>query len=226
MLFKAHRVHSVKDGYKLLGPILETLTRDAESLRVREIRANEDAVKSIFDEIHSGDTVFQFFNERRQPIEKLPDLFYNEVDALEEKILFAEEEVGSGLGLLAGDHTNKLNMLEVEGPSIERFVYDLDTDEEAPEEDDFEYTSGDSGDSSDEWEDDEDEDEDEDDDEFDGENSEEKKPMSEELQAFVDYISKHSMSKRDPNANMEEQFEQFVRREASRGMPRKHSTHS
>lgn len=220
MLFKAHRVHSHKDSYKLLGPILETLTRDAESFRVREIRANEDAVKSIFDDINSEDTVFKMFNERRQPLEKAhKDLFYKEADALEDKILFAEEDVGPGLGLLAGEDTNKLNKLEHEGPNMERFIYDLDTDEEIPEDDDdLEHTCGDSGDSSenaDDWEDEDDEDDD-----LDSQNTDggDQKPVSEELQAFLDYVARHSMSKRDPNENMEEQFDQFVRRESSRGM--------
>ena len=215
MLFKAHRVRSFKESYKLCGPILETLTRDAESFRVREIRANEDSVKSIFDDIQSGDTFFKLFNEQRQPLEKVPkDLFYNEADALEDKILFAEEDVGPGLGLLAGGDTNKLNKLEFEGPDMERFIYDLDTDEELPDEDDLEHTCGDSGDSSenaDDW------DEDEDDDDFDSLNtdSEEREPMSEELEAFTDYFMRHS--NHNPNENMEEQFDQFVRRESSRG---------
>lgn len=217
MLFKAHRVHSFKESYKLCGPILETLTRDPESFRVREIRANEDSAKSIFDDIQSGDTFFKLFNEQQQPLEKIPkDLFYNEADALEDKILFAEEDVGPGLGLLAGRDTNKLAKLEFEGPSMARFVYDLDTDEELPEDDDLEHTCGDSGDSSengDDW----DEYEDDEDDDFDSQNtdSEEREPMSEEMKAFVDYFAKHAQ--RDIRKNMEEQFHQFVRRESSRG---------
>ena len=228
MLVKAHRVHDVKETYRLLAPVLETLTRDAESFRVREIRANEDAVKSIFDEINSGNTIFKLFNERRQPLEKVPkDLFYNEADALEDKVLFAEEDMGPGLGLLAGNDMNKkLNKLETEGPDMERFIYDLDTDEELPEDVDFEHTCGDSGDSSenaDDWEDGDDDDDDDDDDDYDSQNtdSEEQKPISEELEAFSDYFMKHSFSKRDPNEYMEEQFDQFVRREASRGTARK-----
>lgn len=218
MLFKAHRVHNFKESYKLCGPILETLTRDTESFRVREIRANEESVKSIFDDIHSGDTFFKLFNEQRQPLEKIPkDLFYNDADALEDKVLFAEEDVGPGLGLLARGDTNELNKLEFDGPNMERFVYDLDTDEELPEDDDLEHTCGDSEDPSenaDDW----DEYEDEEDDDFDSQNtdSEEREPISEELKAFIDYFTRHT-PKRDPDENMEEQFDQFVRRESSRG---------
>lgn len=215
MLFKAHRVHSFKESYKLCGPILETLTRDPESFRVREIRANEDSVKSILDNIHSGDTFFKLFNEQRQPLEKEPkDLFYNEADALEDKILFAEENVGSGLGLLARGDTNKLHKLEFEGPDMERFIYDLDTDEELPEDDDLEHTCGDSGNSSENADDWDDEDEDDD---FDSHNtdSEEREPIGEEMQAFIEYWARHSQ--RNIKENVEEQFEQFVRRESSRG---------
>lgn len=174
MLFKAHRIHSFKESYKLCGPILETLTRDPETFRVRGIRANEDSVKSIFDNIHSGDTFFKLFNEQRQPLEKEPkDLFYNEADALEDNILFSEENVDSGLGLLARGDTTKLHKLEFEGPNMARFVYDLDTDEELPEDDnDLEHTCGDSGDDSenaDDW--DEYEDEGDEDDDFDSQNA-------------------------------------------------------
>lgn len=221
MLFKAHRVHSVTETYKLLGPILETLTRDPDSLRVREIRANEATVESIYDEIKSGETEFKFFNEHREPVEKIPqDLFYTEGDALEDKILFAEEEVGPSLGLLSGGATNKLNKLETKGPDMKRFIHDLDTDDELPDDDeDFEHACEESSEDEDDWEA-EDEEEGDDDDldlDLDNQNADgEEKPVSEEVKAFVAYLGRHT--KYDPNANMEEQFAQFVRREASKGM--------
>jgi hypothetical protein len=234
MLFKAHRIQHIRESYKLLAPILQTLTRDSDSLRVREIRANEDAVESIYDVIHHEETQFKLFNERREPIENIPkDLFYNEADAIEDKILFAEEEVGPSLGLLSGGEVNSLNKLESTIPDMKRFVYDLDTDDELPDDEAHgEHTCGKSSESEDDWEEDD----------FDSDSAhdgvtkekstndqvtEEQSANDEamdgkidtaEVKVFARYLKRHAKSNLDPSDNMHEQFGQFIRREACKGM--------
>jgi hypothetical protein len=216
MLYKAHRIQDIRESYKLAGPILQTLTRDCDSLRVREIRANEDAVKSIYDTICDEETQFRFYNELREPVESIPKhVFYNEADALEDKILFAEEEVGPNLGLLAGEPKNSMTTLENQGPDMMRFVYDLDTDDELPDDDDDddvedpEHSCDDCSENSDDWEGDEMENSSADDDDI---------PASEDVKAFAQYVMRHSESSPNPNQNVEERLDQFFRREASRGI--------
>jgi hypothetical protein len=52
MLFKALRCRSPPDMYNLAGPVLETLYKDKETHRVRDIKPGED-VPSVWDSLHT-----------------------------------------------------------------------------------------------------------------------------------------------------------------------------
>jgi hypothetical protein len=108
------------------------LTTDPDSHRVRDIKPGED-VMSVYDEIHDEGTTFIFRDNRSmEPREQPPKyLFYNEVDALEDQVLFPEEHQGDTAKASVLEITNALRRIEDGDLPLERFIYDLDTDEES-----------------------------------------------------------------------------------------------
>ncbi|QDS75109.1 hypothetical protein FKW77_007267 [Venturia effusa] len=132
-LLKARRATEPREMYLHLKPILSSLTRDEETARAREIRPNSDEV-SIFEDMTGPDTRFIF--GKRFGVSKPEDLsesadpavlwylFYNEADAMEDVILFPDEE-----NLKVGEIETRISQFEREGPVLRRFVNDLDVDE-------------------------------------------------------------------------------------------------
>lgn len=229
MLFKAHRFRDMPDAFNIAGPILKTVTRDPNSHRVREIKPG-DEVESIYDVIHHPGTQFKIFNEDRQVLEETPRyLFYNDVDALEDKVLFPEESHGPENDSEIGDALNSLVALEEQGPDITRFIYDLDTDEEVPdrktgcndgESSEDEDEDEDDDDGQDDWEDDEDDDED---DYVDRELDLQKlvpahTSANDDTKTFVAYMARHHQLEQDSNHDMMGQYQRFMKRESSKGM--------
>ena len=225
MLFKAHRFRDMPDAFNIAAPILKTVTRDSNSHRVREIKPGDEA-ESIYDEIHHPGTQFKIFNEDRQVLEKTPRyLFYNDVDALEDKVLFPEETHGPGDENEIGNALNSLVALEEQGPDINRFVFDLDTDEEVPDknsrckvEESSEDEYDDEINDDDDWEDEEDDE----DDYVDRELEFQKLVPShvsanDDLKAFVAYMARHHKLEKDPNHDMMGQYQRFMKRESSKG---------
>lgn len=227
MLFKAHRFRDLPDAFNIAAPILKTVARDPDSHRVREIKPGDEA-ESIYNEIHHPGTQFKIFNEDRQVLEKTPRyLFYNDIDALEDKVLFPEESNGPGNDIEIGDAFNSLVALEEKGPDISRFVFDLDTDEELP---DRTHGCKDDGSSEDEVEDDEDSDwedenEDEDADYFVDRELDFQKLVPSHISAYDDkrtffaYMARQYKPKQDPNDDMVMlgQYQRFMKRESSKG---------
>ena len=224
MLFKAHRFRDMPDAYNITAPILKTVTRDPDSHRVREIKPGDEA-ESIYDVIHHPGTQFKFFNEDRQVLEKTPRyLFYNDVDALEDKVLFPEETHGPGDDSNIGGALNSLVALEEEGPDINRFVFDLDTDEEVPDRnpgcEDKESSEGedDEDDDQDDWED-----EDDDSDDFVDHELDLQKLVpshtsaNDDMKTFIAYMARHHKLEQDPNHDMMGQYQRFMKRESSKG---------
>lgn len=132
MLFLCNnRCYDFADTYNLAAPILRTLTRKEDSQRVREIRAGEN-VESIYDAIHDERGKFMMFDDDRKPLENMPKhIFYNEIDEIEDLILFPEENFEQGIDIAKGE-TSLVHDLEKRPPE---FVYDLETDEETPDSD-------------------------------------------------------------------------------------------
>ncbi|KAK4639828.1 hypothetical protein QC761_0112310 [Podospora bellae-mahoneyi] len=56
-LSKAHRIRGNRDKYKHMKPVMETLTREPDTMRVRQIQPGEN-VKSLYDELAGPDAQF------------------------------------------------------------------------------------------------------------------------------------------------------------------------
>lgn len=240
MLFKAHRFRDMPDAYNIAAPILKTVTRDPKSHRIREIKPGDEA-ESIYDVIHHPGTQFKIFNEDRQVLEKTPRyLFYNDADALEDKVLFPEETHGPADDKEIGGALNNLVALEEQGPDINRFVFDLDTDEEFPHRN-FGRKEGESSEEEDDEDDDQDNDHDDDDDDDpdDWEDVEDVEDDADDhvdceldlqtlvpshtsayddIKTFVAYMARHHKPQQeDPNHDMMGQYQRFMKRESSKG---------
>ena len=134
MLYKAHRFRQLVDMYSVGAHVLKTLTRDRETHRLRDIKPGE-VVDSVFDDAHSDRVRFGFRdqNARLNNENQAPRwLFYNDVDVLEDQILFPNESLDDKQVTTPGigEVTSALDKLEVNGPNWYRFICDLDTDEE------------------------------------------------------------------------------------------------
>ncbi|MCJ1417711.1 hypothetical protein MMC32_004056 [Xylographa parallela] len=129
MLVKAYRFNKGPDFYNLAAPVLKTITRDEESQRVRKIKPDE-AIASLYDEIHDGRTKFHFGDGTRTDAEPPKDVFYNEADALEDQILFPEElDAKQSKPLVFRAPTHRLHKFEHGGPDMHKFATGYSTSE-------------------------------------------------------------------------------------------------
>ena len=103
------------------------------SLRARDIKSGEQ-VDSIWDTVQKGRVSSWLLEDNtRKPTElHEPDLsnFYNEADVLEDAILFPEQTASETVGSLFNGHETAMQDFMSKGPDWERFIHDLDTDEE------------------------------------------------------------------------------------------------
>ncbi|KAL8925664.1 MAG: hypothetical protein Q9208_003347 [Pyrenodesmia sp. 3 TL-2023] len=154
-LVKAHRFCEMRDMYNPAAHILKTLTRDPVTFRTRDIRPGEE-VTSIWDETRRAR--FRLLNPRGRPRESTAfeedpseldsSYFYGEPDVLEDEVLFPEELSTETSKALYSGKASALDDFVHNGPNWERFIQDLDTDEEMDSDDDIksddnEYTSED-----------------------------------------------------------------------------------
>lgn len=148
MLIKAHRFRSGADFYGPAAHVLKTITREEATHRVRDIRSGE-VVESIWDQIQDPRAKVMFSGDNGELQPGPPDyLLYNESDELEDAVLFPEEFHKAENAMIQHQSTQALHAFENEGPSIEKFVFDLDTDEEVDREAEGEYDSDSIDDSS------------------------------------------------------------------------------
>lgn len=137
MLIKAHRFSSVRELYEHEAPVLKTLVREPGTLRARDARPSEE---TLYDWINSAKAQFMSCNEKGEGIpesvrkEAARATFYNEADAAEDRILFPEEH-SSQTNALFKQNMSSMTIFEKSGPDFERFVLDIDTDEELGSED-------------------------------------------------------------------------------------------
>ena len=215
--------------YDPAAPVLKTLTRDRESQRVREIQPGEK-IDSIYDDIHHEGSRFIYHDTSKKEHSEPPaHLFYNQADVLQDQILFPDEYVEDSSKASVGEPANSLVRLE-NGPVIERFIYDLDTDDE-----DFDkpcdHSEGDE--EYDEEEDEEDEIEDDYSIDAEGQPSQEltdqtgegkDKPdlshlfETEELRQTFEIFKNWHLTTSDKAPAMKEQWDEWMDRERSKGM--------
>ncbi|CAG8959200.1 hypothetical protein HYFRA_00012557 [Hymenoscyphus fraxineus] len=158
-LYKAHRCKIGMDVYNPEKAILQTLCREEESNRVRDLRPEDKGMQSIWDHMMDQRTRF-FYGEvpdlqkhydemekKRETDENalLPDnmfpkhLFYNEADAAEDAILFPEELDSNTLPSTQIAKVNPIDTWMKQGFSMSQFVQGLDSvDSDADDEDDEE----------------------------------------------------------------------------------------
>jgi hypothetical protein len=152
MLIKAHRFCSGADFYGLAAHVLKTITREKATSRVRDIRPGE-VVESIWDQIQDPRAKFVFSGNNDELRPGPPTyLLYSESDALEDAVLFPEESQKAENAMIQHQSTQAMHAFEHEGPSIEKFIFDLDTDEDvdaAAEDEHNHYGTGDNLDLSD-----------------------------------------------------------------------------
>lgn len=242
MLFKAHRVRELKDTYNVAAPILRTITQDRDSMRVREIRAGEE-VESMYDVVNHPGTTHSMVSRERKPIPGVPTeaklqeigrgLLYGATDALEDEILFPEEAAEGG-GIEIKTELNLLDRLRAQGPDLNRFIHDLDSDEDVPEEcidHHPDHTCGHEGsddkkDSDGQEEEDDEEEEDDDDDDWERDEGDfesildlqkEITKLNDEEKMALGFHAQPS-EPRDPNEDMEGQYLRFLKRESSKGI--------
>jgi hypothetical protein len=130
MLIKAHRFHSGNDFYRPASHVLKTITREEKTHRVRDIKPGE-VVESIWDQTTNprAKSMSTSTNDEPQP-EAHRHLLYNESDALEDAVLFPEESQKAENAMIPHQSTQAVHAFENEGPSIVKFIFDLDTDDE------------------------------------------------------------------------------------------------
>ena len=132
-LIKALRLCTPQDLYNPAESALRTITRDTVTLRARDIKPGEQ-VDSIWDTVQKGRmSSWLLENNTQKPTEfHEPDLsqFYNEADVLEDAILFPEQTASETVGGLFHGHETAMQDFMSKGPDWERFIHDLDTDEE------------------------------------------------------------------------------------------------
>jgi hypothetical protein len=130
MLIKAHRFCSGADFYGLAAHVLKTITREEATSRVRDIKPGE-VVESIWDQIQDPRAKFVFSRDNDDLTLGPPTyLLYSESDALEDAVLFPEESQKAESAIIQHQSTQAMHAFEHEGPSIEKFIFDLDTDED------------------------------------------------------------------------------------------------
>lgn len=135
-MLKALRARNGLDLYRPMKATMETLHRERESMRARDARPGE---KTIWDDINHSGSVFynwqldQHGVQREMTTEEVAETYYNDVDVAEDRVLFPEEDQGTMTKAVTG-HSDRLTVeLEEVGPRMDRFIHNLDTDEETPD---------------------------------------------------------------------------------------------
>lgn len=133
-LMRAHRCSGLTDMLSAQRPILETLTREMSTMRVRDIIPGEQ-VNSLWDEVVGGRSVSLDFEKQgisEDPCSKR--FFYTKADAAEDSVLFPEESSIGEVKPIYKAENSAIDDFMKKGPDWQRFIMDLDTDEELEDE--------------------------------------------------------------------------------------------
>lgn len=116
---EAHRIRGNRDKYKHMKPVMETLTREPDTMRVRQIQPGEN-VKSLYDELAGPDAQFYVRTNLGKMIRTCQDVppgcspyeYYNDTDAAEDAILFEEEQLEGVQNIPFVEISNPVQQLE------------------------------------------------------------------------------------------------------------------
>ena len=117
------------DLYNPARSILETLTREKSTMRVRDIKPGEQ-VDSLWDDILRGRCTTLVLGKREVGGDPWDGCFYNRADAVEDTILFPEERSTGKFDSVYKAKNSAIDDFMKKGPDFDRFILDLDTDEE------------------------------------------------------------------------------------------------
>jgi hypothetical protein len=98
MLSKARRIKGNRGKYTHMKHIMETLTREQDTKRVRQIKPGED-VQNLYDELTGPNAEFWIKTTKSGTVKTTEDIapgvspyiYYNDTDAAEDAVLFEEE---------------------------------------------------------------------------------------------------------------------------------------
>jgi len=148
------RVRTLEDMFNRCGPILQTITKDPVTERIRTVKPGEES-KSIWANLHSTARAIQFSPSTNEQKEGLDDTYkYTEADELEDAILFPGEATGMMKDNLFKENPSLLDTFEKKPMfNIRKFANDADTDDSFSEDSDLEDLETD--DEDEDWEDEE-----------------------------------------------------------------------
>ena len=107
---------------------MKTLSRDPVTFRTRDTKGGEE---TLWDMVQRGRSQFIDLERRTIAEDQHDELFYNEADALEDRILFPQEHTEKNPLFKPSQGSNAVNKLENSLPNFWRFINDLDSDEES-----------------------------------------------------------------------------------------------
>lgn len=111
--------------------ILQTITRDPETERVRSIKPGEE-VTSMWDILDKTAKAFSWSPGDASELDEGfdPSYAYTEADELEDALLFPLEASGEMADNLFRNHRSAMEIFEKESIDVRKFAADLDTDDE------------------------------------------------------------------------------------------------
>jgi hypothetical protein len=130
-------VRNLKDMFTASSHILQTITRDPTTERVRSIKPNEEAV-SMWDRLDTTARAFAWDpNAPNEPEDReegfMTSYAYTEADEIEDALLFPYEANGDMADNLFRNDPSAMEVFEKETIDVRKFVNDVDTDEEEGE---------------------------------------------------------------------------------------------
>ncbi|KAI4256158.1 MAG: hypothetical protein LQ352_002207 [Teloschistes flavicans] len=130
-------------------PILETLTREMSTMRVRDVNSGEK-LDSVWDDVMRSHCVP--LNMEKQCISDeswVNDYFYNEDDAAEDSVLFSDELLAGIMKHVCEGGESAIDDYLRRGPEWDRFIMDLEIDEELSDRHDSHCENGSSSETAD-----------------------------------------------------------------------------
>ncbi|KAF4975727.1 hypothetical protein FZEAL_7503 [Fusarium zealandicum] len=118
-LRNAWRITHPRDVYLHMEPLLRFLTREKDTMRTRQIKPGEK-VESLWDTIMDERSEFRLFNIKGtsmtsrsgSEVAKSPYMFYNEANAVEDKVLFPDELTSNKKNVPFRQIKNGINSIE------------------------------------------------------------------------------------------------------------------
>lgn len=133
VLARALRVLELRDMFSASRHILETITRDPNTERVRSIKPDEKA-ESMWDWLTKNAQAFSWSPTHGNEMEEdfKASYTYTEADGIEDAILFPDEVDGTTVDGLFKYDPNAIEIFETEKIDVRRFAADPDTDDDEP----------------------------------------------------------------------------------------------